>query len=312
MPEPSATNRRRVLLVLGMVSLFGFGGGAAANQAVARLLALPDGADVPTFVDAEAPVKGDSVESGDSVTTPAKQARAPRALSQKSYSDVIVRRNIFDSTAVYDPDAAKAGDTAGECKSDSNVRLLATVVADPPTYSSALISIGSGREGKADGYAIGDDVSGEGRITLIEQKKVCLDGGSCIFIGGDTAKVASAAGDKPEEGGISQDGGKTVVEQSVIDGAMGDLAALSSQVRVVPHKGSDGAIDGYRLSAIRKGSLFEKLGIKNGDIVHAVNGQALTSSDGALQVYSSLKSERSFTFDITRRNQRQSLDFEVR
>ncbi|MES2640046.1 MAG: type II secretion system protein GspC [Myxococcota bacterium] len=310
MPEPSAAStRRRLFLVLGVVGLFGFGGGALVNQAVGRMLALPEDADVPEYVDAAEPVEGEAPAPDNGLARGAP--KRPRALSQKQYADIIVRRNIFDSTAVYDPSAAKEGGVAGECKSDANVRLLATVVADPPTYSSALIAIGGARDAKSDGYSIGDDVGGEGRITLIEQKKVCLDGGTCICIGGEAAKLVAADG-KPAEAGISKDGETTVVEQSVIDDAMGNFEQLATQVRVVPHKGADGAIDGYRLSAIRKGSLFEKLGIKNGDIVHGVNGQALTSTEGALQVYQTLRSEKSFTFDITRRNQRQSLGFEVR
>ncbi|MDP2307520.1 MAG: type II secretion system protein GspC [Pseudomonadota bacterium] len=312
MPEPSsASTRRRILLVLGVVGLFGFGGGALVNQGLARVLALPDDAELVDYVDAAPPEPGEQPEPPEGGLV-ASGPKRPRPISQKQYADIIVRRNIFDSSAVYDPSAAKEGGVAGECKSDSNVRLLATVVADPPTYSSALIATGAARDAKADGYAIGDDVGGEGRITLIEQKKVCLDGGTCICIGGDTPKIAAAPGGKPEEGGISKEGETTVVEQSVIDDAMNNFEALATQVRVVPHKGSDGAIDGYRLSAIRKGSLFEKLGIKNGDIVHGVNGQGLTSTEGALQVYQTLRSEKSFTFDITRRNQRQTLGFEVR
>lgn len=312
MPEPSAAAaRRRILLVFAVVGIVGFGGGALANQALGRILALPDDAEVPEYVDAAGPLEGEPPDLAGG--GPARGGpKRPRPLTQKQYADIIVRRNIFDSTAVYDPSTAKDGGVAGECKVDANVRLLATVVADPPTYSSALISSGSARDAKADGYAIGDEVGGEGRITLIEQKKVCLDGGTCICIGGDTPRVAAAPGAKGDEGGISKDGDTTVVEQSVIDEAMNNLESLATQVRVVPHKGSDGAIDGYRLSAIRKGSLFEKLGIKNGDIVHGVNGQPLTSTEGALQVYQTLRSDKNFTFDITRRNQRQSLGFEVR
>lgn len=310
MPEPSAAStRRRILLVFGVVGILGFGGGAVANQAVARLLALPSDAVLPDYLDAPTPdAEAVAVTGGESID---RSVKRPRALPLKTYSDIIVRRNIFDSTAVFDPTSVKEGDPAGECKSDSSVRLLATVVAEPPSYSSALIATGSARDSKAQGYSIGDSVGGEGRITFIEQKKVCLDGGGCICIGGETARPTAAAEGKDEEG-ITQDGGKTIVDQSVIDDAMNNFEKLATQVRVVPHKGADGAIDGYRLSAIRKGSLFEKLGIKNGDIVHGVNGQPLTSTEGALQVYQTLRSERSFTFDVTRRNQRQSLDFEVR
>jgi general secretion pathway protein C len=321
LPEPSpATNRRRALIALGVIGALGFGGGALANVAVARLLALPDGAEVPAYADAEAAdgagASGVGADRGEAVADSKTEARPrQRALPEKTYADIIVRRNIFDSSAVYDPNAAKATDPAGECRSDANVRLLATVVAEVPTYSSALISLGAARDAKADGYAMGDEVSGEGRIVLIEQKKVCMDGGTCICIGTDAAKPATASstakGDG--EGGVKKlSDNKYAVDSSLIEDSMNNFESLAGQMRVAPHKGADGQVDGYRLSAIRRGSLFDKLGIKNGDIVHTVNGNALTSTEAAMQVYQSLRNERSFNFEITRRNQRQTLEYEVR
>ena len=81
--------------------------------------------------------------------------------------------------------------------------------------------------------------------------------------------------------------------------------------RAIPHRGPDGQIDGYRLSGIRRNSLGEKLGIRNGDIVHAVNGQALTSMQGAMSAYTSLQNESSFSFEVTRRGQKMKLDYSV-
>mgnify|MGYP003334337892 CR=1 FL=1 len=319
MPKSQASSsRRRALLVLGLLGVFGFGGGAIANQVVKKFLALPEDAEPLVYEDApvaegpgEKPGPGVPPESGDP-----ERPRPTRALTEKQYADIILRRNIFDSSAVYDPNAVKPGDPSGECKSDGNVRLLATIVADNPTYSSALISIGSGRDGRADGYAFGDEISGEGRITLIEQKKICLDGGSCICIGGDKPKGAAAAtgkGDAPSgEGVTKKDDTHFEVDRSVIADGIANFDQLATQMRVVPHKGSDGQVDGFRLSAIRRGSLFDKLGIKNGDIVHGVNGNPLTSTEAAMGVYQQLQNESSFTFEITRRNQRQTMEYSVR
>jgi predicted RNase H-like nuclease (RuvC/YqgF family) len=44
---------------------------------------------------------------------------------------------------------------------------------------------------------------------------------------------------------------------------------IPTLLRAIPHKGQDGTVDGLRLSAIRRESIFEKLGFKNGDVVHA-------------------------------------------
>ena len=315
MPEPAARPvSSRALIAFAIIGALGFGGGAVANQGVARLLALPEDAVLPEYVDAEvADTRPTDEGTADEAGKPT--SRKPRALTVKQYADIIVRRNIFDSTAVYEESSQENTNPNGECRSDANVRLLATVVADLPDYSSALISIGSGKEGRADGYKIGDDIGGEGKITVIEQKRVCLASGTCVCIGGDDKKPGAVAPktEGGEEGGVNKiSDTKFEIDQSVIDGAMGDFEKLATQVRVTPHKGADGEIDGYRLSAIRKGSLFEKLGIKNGDIVHGVNGNTLTSTEAAMGVYNTLKNEKSFTFDISRRNQRQTMEYSVR
>lgn len=324
MPDPSvARTRRRALIALAVIGVVGFGSGAVANRGVAHFLRLPDDAQLPEYEDVEPRGEG-AVASrpAGGVTTDDEEAglaapsarRSPRALTKKQYADIIVRRNIFDSTAVYNPQNALAGGGDGSCTSDSNVKLLATIVADPQEYSSALIATG-GKGGKADGYVIGDELGGNGRITAIDRNKVCTDGGTCVCIGTEGAgeKKPAASKDGPGEGDVEKTGdNKFVVDQSVIDNALNNFESLAGQIRVVPHKDSGGQIDGYRLSAIRRGSLFDKLGIKNGDIVHAVNGSPLTSTEGALSTYQTLRNERSFNFEITRRNQRMTMEYEVR
>lgn len=321
--------RTRVLVAATVIGFLGFSAGAVLNQAIGRFAALPEDAKPIHFSDLPAPEPtagggpvakveppvGDDQSPGDE-PTPAVSKSASRPIhapAMRTYTDTIVRRNIFDSTAVFDPNAAvKQG--GGECK-EGAAHLLATVVADQPTYSSALISLG-GKDGGAQGFAVGDEVTGEGRIVTIEQKRVCLDGGSCLCMGGEAGRPVAAAG-KPAEGG--EDSGVTklgdnryAVDQSLIDEAMNNFEMLATQVKAYPHKGPDGQIDGYRLSSIRPSSLFSKLGIKNGDIVHGVNGTALTSTEGALSAFQTLKNEKNFSFDITRKNQKQTLEYEVR
>jgi general secretion pathway protein C len=189
-------------------------------------------------------------------------------------------------------------------------------VAEPASYSSALISMGGGKDARATGFAIGDDVGGAGRIASIEEQKVCMEDGSCLCIGEQATAAATASEDGAKagtEGGVEKLGDNRFrVDQGVLEEALGDPAKFAGQIRPTPHKDGSGNIDGFRLSAIRKGSLFDKLGIKNGDVVHAVNGKPLTSAESALSSYQTLRNERGFTFEISRRNQRQTLEYEVR
>lgn len=304
-------------MLAAVMAAFGFGLAALITQVGGHYLVLPEDAGAVVYSDLpeSAAAGGDAaVASGstDEAPPPPRPAARPRAPSSKSF-DVIVRRNIFDSTAVYNPDVLTPG--GGDCR-DSAVKLIATVVADLPEYSSALISVSGGKGSHATGFVIGDEVAGEGRITSIDQKKVCTDGGACICMGNDGAlakadPVAAAPGE--EDSGITKiSDTKYLVDQSVISGAMGNLEMLASQVHASPHKGPDGQVDGYRLSAIRKGTLLEKLGIKNGDVIKGVNGTPLTSAEGAMSTFTSLSSQKSFTFDVTRRSQDTTLEYEIR
>lgn len=297
---------RRVLTgaaVLGVISAVLAVG---VSTALSRLLALPQGAELPET----------RVAPTVAATEERHEPPGPRALSRDAYITPILRRNMFDSAAVNSLSAAGGEESS---LTDLNLTLLATVVASPDIYSSALIADG-GRGGKPLGYGIGDKLpGGDGVIVSIEQKRVLIRRASgreeyLEMGGGQGVKPAPVADAAPgeEEEGITREGDKVIIERKVIDDALGNLESLASKIRAVPHKGPDGEVDGFRLSAIRRGTLFDKLGIKNGDIIHAVNGQPLTSADGALMIYQQMQNESNFSFEVTRRNQKQTLAFEVR
>lgn len=285
-----------------------------AGRGLAVLLALPDGASV---------AMADVAEPDAGAARRQRSRDSSRALSKNSYLDPIVRRNIFDSAAVGATASVDVDPGIDGRRSSLDVTLLATVVAEPDSYSSALISSGGNRDGTVQGYGIGDDLMGEATIVRIEQKKVVIrrtDGTiEYIDMGGEGSKLAttSRSSTTSEEDESSEGITKTgeyswEVDESIISGALGNIDSLISQVRATPHKGPDGEIDGFRLSAIRRGSLLQKLGIKNGDVIHGVNGAPLTSATGAMGAFQSMQSERSFSFDVTRRNQKNTFEYTIR
>lgn len=82
-----------------------------------------------------------------------------------------------------------------------------------------------------------------------------------------------------------------------------DADRLARSVRTVPHKGADGQVDGYRLSAIRRGLLADSCGFKNGDVVHMVNGQPITTMDAAMAAWQAVQEAGELRVDVTRRGQ---------
>jgi S1-C subfamily serine protease len=134
---------------------------------------------------------------------------------------------------------------------------------------------------------------------------------------GEDAPAATPAprpssGDSDEEGVEKVDDNNYVIDRELVDRYLTDLDAIGRLGRAIPHRGSDGEIDGYRLSGVRRRSIGDKIGIKNGDIVHSVNGASLDSMQGAMAAYQTLQSENRFTFEVTRRGQRQTMSYEVK
>ena len=307
--KPIAFYKDPRLIPAGLaIALLAFLLALGANQGLKRFLALPEGESVET------------VAAGDVAPVAERRSRSrdkPTVASKRSYVDPILRRNIFDSSAVGATSNGDVDDTDRR-RTDLKVTLLATVVADPETFSSCLIAIEEKNEEGTFGFGIGDTLLDEAEIIQIEQKRVIIrrTAGDIEYIdmdGEGAKRSTSRKSDDDDDDGISKSGDNSyVVDQSVIDEALSNIDALASQVRAIPHRGSDGEIDGFRLSAIRRGSLLHKLGIKNGDIVHSVNGQPLMSAAGAMSAYQSLQNERSFEFDLTRRNKKQTFDYTIR
>jgi S1-C subfamily serine protease len=84
-----------------------------------------------------------------------------------------------------------------------------------------------------------------------------------------------------------------------------DPAQLATLARVIPHRDAAGEADGFRLSAIRAGSLLDRLGVKNGDIVHTVNGRAVTTVEAAVSLAAELEAARpaELRLSLTRRGE---------
>ena len=311
------SNPRRTLAVAAVgAAVLGWLLSLGANRIAARYLALPDDAELARITPGEPPAPREPGEP--SSEEPRRSLFDTRPPSRSDYVDPIVARSIFDSSKVGVVSAPMTDTGVSGRRSDLKVLLLATVVTEPPEYSSALFLEEKSKD-KASGYGVGDDLIGEATIVRIEQRKVIIrrNDGTVEYIDMEQddglARTSRTSDDTEGDGDVDKlEDNKFVVERSVVDAALENPEALASQVRVVPHRGTDGEVDGYRLSGIRRSSLFDKLGIKNGDIVHTVNGRELNSTSSALDAYQSLQNERNFSFEITRRNKRQSMEYEIR
>ena len=101
------------------------------------------------------------------------------------------------------------------------------------------------------------------------------------------------------------------VAEDELSAALANLPQLLSQARAVPYFRNGQSI-GMRLFAIRSGSMYEKLGLKNGDIVLSVNENSLSDPAQALKLFEQLKSERSINVKLERNSQNMDMRYAIR
>ena len=132
-----------------------------------------------------------------------------------------------------------------------------------------------------DSYAIIEDKKKQEQ-DIFELKSKVFDQGVLVEIAKNQVKIENNGKIEVleiEDGGGSgsgsiestnEEGTDFVVPEAELNDALANLPRLLSQARAVPYFRNGKSI-GMRLFAIRRGSLYEKLGLKNGDIITNIN-----------------------------------------
>src|SRR5262249_8594188 len=100
------------------------------------------------------------------------------------------------------------------------------------------------------------------------------------------------------------------VPRTEVDSALENMSQLFTQIRAVPHF-EGGVSVGFRLFAIRRGSLFDRIGLKNGDIIRSINGSEMNDPTKAMALLQELRDARNLDVEITRNQQQQRLTYTI-
>jgi general secretion pathway protein C len=74
----------------------------------------------------------------------------------------------------------------------------------------------------------------------------------------------------------------------------------------------NGKIDGFRILDVVDGSLFTKLGIKNGDIIKSVDGDPVDSPAKAMDLYNSLRNKQQVQISMDRNGSPTTMTYNIR
>jgi general secretion pathway protein C len=97
-----------------------------------------------------------------------------------------------------------------------------------------------------------------------------------------------------------------IVERSAVETIMSNPMSFAGSLRTRPTD------KGVRLSGIRSDSLFNMLGMKNGDVLQSVNGFALNDPEKALSALAKLRTAPKLNFQVERGGSAKGIDVTVR
>lgn len=93
-----------------------------------------------------------------------------------------------------------------------------------------------------------------------------------------------------------------------ISNAFKEMNKTLSQVRIRPYF-SSGKPNGFMINRIKRESIFQKMGLRNGDVIQGVNDQPMGSADDMLELYKGLKSGSEITLRIKRGGKQETLKY---
>lgn len=241
-----------------------------------------------------------------------------------SYYASIQTRDIFNSAK---PELEKPKEAPPK-PTELKLKLWGVVVHDD---GSSYCVIEDLTAHKQDLYRISDTVAGSAVVKQIEWDRVILDRDGKDEIldlappqggpvpagivparaappGAPPANAAAPTGQNPHIRQISD--AQYQIDRSEVDSALDNMNQLFTQIRAVPHFDGGKSV-GFRLFAIRQGSIFDQLGLKNGDVIERINGSDLSDPAKALALFQQLRSEGTINMDYLRNKENKTVSYQI-
>jgi general secretion pathway protein C len=201
---------------------------------------------------------------------------------------------------------APASPQAAESLAPTNLNLTLTGVMARPVGGCALVIV-QGQPESA--FCAGEDLTPGVRLDTVERDRIVIlrNGARETVPLKDLDKHANLIA-PPAPGPIVQPGstGAAVVDRKQLQQQMGKPEFLS-QALIVPNPEG-----GFLVRQIQPGSLYEKLGLRPGDVIRNVNGQALTSMEDVMKLYQQFGTAQRVLVEVQRQGRSETLYYDMR
>ncbi len=109
---------------------------------------------------------------------------------------------------------------------------------------------------------------------------------------------------------IVDDGGVKRIPRTLLTSYTKNMDKIWKDIAIMKHQ-TNGKLDGYKINYVKKGSDFEKLGLKRGDILVEVNAEPLNSLSAAMNFFKDINNIENLTLTVIRDGKREDLEYEI-
>jgi general secretion pathway protein C len=214
--------------------------------------------------------------------------------------NVIFARNLFNRDGKIPGEETPGGppsDDAAPVKTSLPFNLIGTLILQDELRSIATIEDKSAS--MVYPVRATDEIPSKARILKVEPRKVTFinvangrkeyldmpEDGNLPPVNGPRVSVAPSRGGGPGIEKVAEN--QFNVSRSEVDNALKDLNKVLTEARAVPNF-ENGVANGYKLFQIVPGSIYDKLGLQNGDVISGLNGTPINDPGKAFEMLSEL------------------------
>jgi general secretion pathway protein C len=252
------------------------------------------------------PLFSDRPIGGDTPTTPQPDGGVVKAEAERPAKPLddyraIWDRNLFGTTLDTNPAPEKeiSPENIPQAVDGLGLRLVGTVLGGDPKRSFAFID--SEDTGKQEMLREGTRL-GQVLIKKILRNKVIIDAGhGDVLLSMEPHREPGSAGASSQVASLSQ---------KEVEKALPDYMQLVNTIRIRPHLEA-GKPAGILVYNIDSDGIFGRMGLQDGDVIKAVNGDPVKITMDAMAFYDSLKKGGRITLAILRGEDNQELHVQI-
>jgi general secretion pathway protein C len=225
---------------------------------------------------------------------------------------VVSERNLFGTT---DKALAEKLTESPSTAARHDIALILEVrgtVAGDAKYGFAIIENKTEKKQKL--YKVGDNVSGA-QVMRIMRNAVAfqVNHQEMILRVPETSEkpILSPGGSTTGISPVVSSGRAITIERNYIDSRLTDMGTILSQAVIRPYFAS-GVPDGFIISGIKGGSIYQGIGLIDGDVIQGINDRKLTSGDDMIELYNSLKSSPGMALKVMRQGRQETFNYTFR